>query len=1016
LKAKFTMKYRNYYLLLLCAIVISCGLPANNLPAFAANTEFLKWTRIDTPGSVMGKSDVISPSEVSRIVIGSDGKTFYSLDIPNANNSNGGKALYKSVDSGKAWSDEAGKHLYQAMPAADRANFRVWNIAVAPDNASFLAVATNYGITSPPSLPRNVWFSSDGGNNWQNTNLSVTSNISAIDIAKNNGNYIVAVGTRNGTGGGNIHAFKSPGYGNWKKQELTGDGDIMALKFSPNFAQDNTLAIVYSTFSGTYLNAGIYDLAINNINWNIIYGKPLEITTSGAGTSPKAKQIISADLELPSNFSGQAPSFRRYYISIDAPVPSAGIYRFDDTVGYWLMTATSSKRIASIAYFGSYNEGKLLAGEVLGDSCSATVMTWFTDAPTTCPVTCWYQAVKPPSGAAGAEDCAGPGYGNAQVAWSPDGMTAYAGTSSSVLTPINWTDPYLNGKSLDESSFSISRNNGQTWNQLALIDTRITRFSDIAPSPDGSTLYLASTNNSARCSGFDSVWRSQSSPIGSTWERILCKPTTAQPCASGQSDTAILRLAGDKANGQVLFWAAVDTRTAWWSADQGDWWGSINPRFNVQDMAAEDSNTMYILSNTGQVQKFSYTGTGWTSPKTINTGLDTGYSIATAYTGVTPESDKGNIIVGGTGAGNFDIAYSTDGGTSFKVITKQLPTRDNTMVLASSSYRSDGYILAVNSGGMYAWGIYNGEMTNWESWWGGESFPSPVTGLAISRNYSFYFPTPSSSWSTATPYVRWSAATAGLDASVSLGTQPTTRFKICGGLNSGDTITVYAIDQRSYIPPTGGVWCYTDCLAWQGPLPLEPISLSPVNFDPVTGRAGEVDLRWEHQCLSKSYRIQLSNDIDFTLLIADIGKDWAGPFYTPPNLDMPALMLPLGGGKITDANGNKWTIPPLQANHTYHWRIMVKNVATGDNITSPWSWRESFIIKQGLPVTTPYHGAQLLAPDNSCNYPYDKPETAQSPIANTQIWALVIMGTGTILAIILIVLILRRKLTSHDYY
>jgi hypothetical protein len=1008
LKAKYIMKYRNYYLLLLCAIVISCALPANNLPLFAANTEFLKWTRIDTPGSVMGKSDIISPSEVNRIVIGHDGKTFYSLDIPNADNSNGGKALYKSVDSGRAWSDEPGKHLYQAMSAAEQANFRVWNMSVAPNNTSFLAAATNNSTTV---RSRKIWFSDDGGNNWHGTNLNTSSNISAMDIARSNGNYIIAIGTRNGTGGGNIHIFNSSGYGRWEKQKLT--GDILALKFSPTFAQDSTLAIVYSTSSGTYLSTGIYDSAINNISWNT----PLEITTSGAGSSAKADQIISADLELPNNFSGQAPSFRRYYISIDAPGYPAGIYRFDDTVGYWLMTATGSKRIASIAYFGSYNEGKLLAGEVIGDSCSATVMTWFTDAPTTCPVTCWYQAVKPPSGAAGTEDCAGQSYGNAQVAWSPDGMTAYAGTaSSSVLTPINWTDPYLNGKNLDESSFSISRNNGQTWNQLALIDTRITRFSDIAPSPDCSTLYLASTNNGTRCSGFDSVWRSQSSPIGSTWERILCKPTTAQPCASVQSDTAILRLAGDKANGQVLFWAAVNTRAVWWSADQGDWWGSINPRLNVQDMAAEDSNTMYILSNTGQVQKFSYKGAGWASPKNINTGLDTGYSIATAYTGVTPDSDKGNIIVGGTGSGNFDVAYSTDGGASFKIITKQLPTRDNTMVLASSSYRNDGYILAVNSGGMYAWGIYSGEMTNWESWWGGESFPSPVTGLVISRNYSFYFPTPSSSWSTATPYVRWSAAIAGLDSSVSLGTQPTTRFKICGGLNSGDPITVYTIDQRSYIPPAGGVWCYTDCLAWQGPVPLEPISLSPVNFDPVTGRAGEVDLRWEHQCLSKGYRIQLSNDSDFTALIADIGKDWAGPFYTPPNLDMPTLILPAGGGKITDANGNKWTIPALQANHTYHWRIMVKNVVAGDNITSPWSWRESFIVKQGLPVTTPNYGAQLLTPDNGCNYPSDKPETVQSTIAKTPLGALLIMGTGVFLAIILIVLILCRKLTNHDYY
>ncbi len=945
-------------------------LPLGNVQPVHADVDMLRWTPTDTPGSVWGKNDIVSPSEVNRIAIGFDDKTFYAIDIANADNIAGGRALYKSTTGGISWSDEISRHLYQTMTPAEQGNFRVWNLAVAPDDTNYLAVVTNDGTSN---LPRNVWLSSDGGNNWQNTNLTGTSNISAIDIAQSNINHIIAVGTRNGTGGGNVYVFKALGLGSWSSQNFI--GDITSLKLSPSYIQDATIVIVFSTASGTYLNAGIHDLNTNTTNWDTIYGNSPEITTSGAGTSPTANQIISADLELPLNFSGQAPSFRRCYISIDAPIYTAGIYRFDDNVGYWLMPADNSKRISSIAYFGNYSSGKLLAGEVLGNPCSATVMTWLTDAPTTCPVTCWYPSIKPATGAAGTDNCTGSGYGNAQVAWSPDGLIAYAGTASTatLVAGINWPNPYLNGEDLDESSFSISQNNGQTWNQLSLIDTRINMFNDIAPSPDCSTVYLASTNNNTNCSGFDSVWRSKSLPIGSAWERVLCKPTTSQICAIGQTNTAILRLAGDIASGQYLFWAATGTRAIWWSADHGDWWGSINPRFNVQDMAAEDSKTLYILSATGQIQKFTYTGNGWTSINTINTGLDTGYSITTAYTGVTPDNYTGNIIVGGTGTGNLDVAYSTDGGITFTVITKRLPTRDNTMVVASSGYRSDGYILAINSGGMYAWGIYSGISTTWETWWGGLSFPSPVTGLAISRNYSFYFPTPASLWAPATPYIRWSAATANLDPNISLGTQPTTRFRICGGLETGEPIRVYVIDQRPYNPPVGSVWCYVDCMAWQGPVPKEPISLSPVSFDPASGRAGEIKLEWETLCLSRSYRIQLSKDLDFNLLIADVGSVWGGPFYTPPNLDIPALIIPPGGGTITDANGNTWTVPPLEAGNTYYWRISVRNVATGDNIDSPWSWRESFVVKQGFRTTTPYYGPQLLAPSNACGCSLDTP-------------------------------------------
>ena len=206
-----------------------------------------------------------------------------------------------------------------------------------------------------------------------------------------------------------------------------------------------------------------------------------------------------------------------------------------------------------------------------------------------------------------------------------------------------------------------------------------------------------------------------------------------------------------------------------------------------------------------------------------------------------------------------------------------------------------------------------------------------------------------------------------------MGTQPTTRFRICGGLETGEPITAYAIDQRPYAPPVGGVWYYLDCMAWQGPVPSEPISLKPVSFDPVSGRAGEIDLKWKPLCLSQGYRIQLSKDIDFTRVIADIGKAWAGPFYTPPNLDVPGLIIPPGGGNVTDANGNIWAVPPLEAGHTYYWRVRVRNVVTGDNIDSPWSWRESFVVKQGFRVNTPYYGPQLLAPSNGCGCPLDRP-------------------------------------------
>ncbi len=979
----------------ICLLLIStmvASVTSNMNPDIAsAESNVLKWTRIDTPGSVPGKNDIVSSCEVNKIAIGSDGKTFYAVDIPNASNINGSKALYKSTDSGISWSDTISKNLYKTMTPGEQINFRLWNLAVAPDNVNFIAVVTN---DSASHWPRNIWISTNGGTTWENTNCPVNNHISTVAISPSYNDYDIAVGIRTGTGNGTIYILKASEQATWSDQGFS--GDVLAMNFSPNYVNDSSLVIISSDVTGTHVNIGIHDQAINTTRWDT-WG-PIEITTSGTNTSPNANQIITADLELPSDFSGQVPCTRRCYISIDdnGTTGNAGIYRIDDTTVYKLMPATTTKRISSIAYYGNYASGKLLVGEVLGDPCTATVMTWFTDSPTTCPIPCWYPAMKPPTGGAGNENCIGSGYGNAQVAWAPDGSIAYTGTASSAATTggVNWPSPYIIGEDFDESAFSITYNNGEIWNQLALLDTSINQFIDIAPAPDCSTVYLASINENSGCSGFDSVWRSQSSTTDTTWERILCQASSSSHCAQNQTDNAILRLAGDKTDGQIVFWTAIGSRKIIWSPDFGDYWTDINPQLIVQDMAAEDSETLYILDANGCTQKLTFSGVGRISGYVTPTGLDTGYSIATAYTGLTPDNHKGNIIVGGKGTGLYDVAYSTDGGKTFDPIATQLPTRGDTMVIAHSGYKSNGEVFAINSGGMYEWSIYYGggtwswplpEKDKWATQWGGPSWPTSVTGLSISRNGSFYF---SDTWGA---YVRWTMTSAGIDPTISFGINPTTRLRICGGLITGDPITVWLIDQRPYNPPQGGVWRYVDTLAWNGPVPTSPISDATVPHDPVSGRAGEINLTWQPVSMSRGYQIQIAKDADFALEIANIGEGWLGPFYTPPDLDAPALMIPPGGGTITDANGNTWIVPALEANHSYYWRVLVRDVATGDPIQSPWSWRELFTVEAGLPATHPYYGPHLLLPDNGClGCPIESTSFSWSPFKGTTMYKFVL--------------------------
>ncbi len=960
------MKRLGYSLIIPVITLISCLAGLISPASMYAHDLQLKWHHMDTPGSIAAKNDVLCPSEVSGMAIGCDDQTCYVVDIPWANNITGRKALFKSLDGGVSWSDDIGVYLFNTMSGAEQANFHVWYVAVAPDDVDFIAVIANNGAGN---LPLSVWLSQDGGVTWINTYCPVTMAIGCVAVSPLDGDCRdVIVGTRSGVGTGDVWAMNSRRMFTWAKQGL--NGDIVSLKFSPHYSLDNTIVAVFSSMLGTYFNAGVHDVAANVTDWSAIYMQgPVEITVESVGSSPKANQIISADLSLPYSFTGQVSTDRRYFISIDCTLASAGIYRFDDSVGYKLMNANSSKRISSLAYYGDSSSGKLLAGEVLGTMCTASVMTWFTDSPFSCVVPCWHPAVKPATGGAGNVGCTGHSYGNARVAWSRDGSTAFTGTSCSgnLTSGVGWMVPYLTGCALDESAFSVSDNDGKTWSQLSLIDTQISWLCDIAPAPDCSKLFLASINVGAGCSGFDSVWLSKKAQLGTAWERVLCAMTNGDNCTAVQSDTAILRLAGDKPDGVALIWSAPGTNLVKWSIDYGESWSNIGTLSKVQDIAFEEGRVMYILSPEGGVQRCNYSGTGWVLNRSIFSGIESAYSIATAYTGMTPDNDKGVVIVGGRAQGLWDVAYSTDSGVTFTQIPVQLPVRDNSMVIASSGFKSDGYILAINSGGMFAYSIYTTGQNSWEEWWGGAAWPDPVTGISVSRNSSYYFCT-AATWGCATPYIRWSSAYSGLDPAVSLGpaNQPTTRFRTCGGLILEQPTITYAIDQRPFGPSTGGVWYYIDDLLWSGPRPTSPVNHFTVTCDPVTGRAGSIELRWLPRSLSRGYDIHIARDIDFYLTMARIGDDYYGPYYIPFDLDSPSLYIPPGGGNVVDADGHCWNVPGLESGHTYYWKVMVQDVATGDAIKSPWSWRESYQVVPGFRVLTPYRGVQLLAPNNGC--------------------------------------------------
>jgi hypothetical protein len=851
----------------------------------------LQWTMVDTPGN--NSNIIVSPSsEVNSIAVGIDGVTCYAVDTPR------GK-IYKSTNGGYTWNDITSPLIASGavMPA--------WSIAVASDNPNIVAVITGL----PSSM--NIFASIDGGSNWQDTNFPPGNKINALDISPNYKNYDIIAGTRTGAGVGKAYIYRLPGFGGWIDQGFT--GDILAAKFSPNYASDSSLVVVFTNAAGTYANFGVRDIAANTTNW--ASWPPIELTLSGAGTSPKTSQIKTADLELPSDFMGQVGSQRHIYISINdsGTTGNAGIYRIDDNIIYRIMPATGTKMISSIAFAGPNNSGKLLAGEAKANASLATVDVWFSPNPgASCPQSSciiWQKAVKPPTGGASS------GNANAQVAWGRAGAVAYCGTSSANLDTSGWPNGYLTSVSLDESAFSMSQDNGRSWNQLSLIDTSVNFLSDVVATANSDTLYIASINTNDGLKGFDSIWRSTSQPMGLLWERVLCM--------LANSNDVILSLSPSQAN-QSVFTGIRNTSELYQSDDKGQIWNTALPGVNITDFAVSEIRgitTMFVLENSS-VRKGEYNNQMWKWGLKTGTSLNSGHAITATPSGL--------VVVGDAGEGM--VAFSPDSGAQF-IRLPPVPSPGNIHAIVDTRIGSNIVIYAgsdASAGQLYSW-VY-GSVSDWITM----SAPGQSCyGLDQAGTlYGIWSNSASSGVNRTlnpealrTPFIEWSNLRAGLSNGV-LFTREPKALKISGGID------LWALDNRPYTGNTGRLWHYCDCLSpappsiipqrssqqylFQAPVLTSPASNSVIPVDSITGEISDIEFEWQHPSLPIGYDLWIAKDKELTQTVIKQSMNLRTPSFTKWTLSSPDKSA-------------------LEFGSNYYWRVRVNRNDYYEKGDGQWS-------------------------------------------------------------------------------
>ena len=931
--------------------------------AAAPSSCVLKWSTIDTPGSYPQRNDIRFRSEINALAFSHSG-VIYALDVPNSSPglvTNAG--IWRSEDGGISWSQRPTQWLART-PGLPPPVFPVAAVAVAPDNADFIAAVC---MNAAGDRRREVYYSEDGGTMWsyggaipflygpdeQIGNISITD---SYDYRETRVRDIIAASRTPGgaLAQGEVYVLRCPGLAGWQAQGFDG-GDILAVQPSPSYQSDATLVLIACTAQRTYINLGLRDMGANACFWNTAQGYPVELCTpdqAGAAASGKDRVIIGS-LALPDDFEGGAIPKCIIFAACDSNGTAIGtsrplddVYRINDTIVTRLNLPVSRPRVSSIAYSGSTTSGKLLAGCVESSAATGEGRLWFTADPLASCST-WVKPLKPPTGGYNT------GFANVQVAWAGDGSAAFAGTGSgNRSSPAQWAD--INGapwasSPLDETAFSLSRDNAVSWNQLSLIDTQINRFRALAVAEDGKTAYISSVNDN----GLSSTWRSRTPVTGDAWQRVACLDFTAP----------LLRLAPEDEDGSVVFLGDQGTKRIIQSRDSGQIWRDCLPDIYLQDMAAGSSDELYVIQADALVRRGRYETGGWVWDKIRDTGLLSAHNIAV---------QKGGVMAGAALGRLCPVSYSLDHGDNWELITEPAYSSGNRHVAFDDDFQDNRLIyLADDAGGLYRWTV--GNSNRWDDMAPPDNSYYGQAAAVRGMYYAAFSQVNNATGVSRTGYSRagipkdgvfWDSLSTGLSAGVVFRLEPT-------ALVYADD-TLWAFDARDYdvVTGTGLLWAFRDTLANRSPWLISPKGNSLVYCDPVTGRNALVDLRWEQLSLADAYEVEVGKDKWFDLAVTE-AEPANNPFFVPENSLYPAYYIRPG------------VLPA--AGQDYFWRVRVRRAATGQVIRSRWSPAFSFSVRPGYPVSAPaYTGIESLQPcHNACEVSPYPLSFAWSPMQGT---------------------------------
>jgi len=839
--------------------------------------------------------------------------------------------LFKSTDAGASWSGVT-------IPSVS-----VNLVAVAPDDADIVAYVEGTA----------VFFTTNGGSTWGSL-AEITGCTEIRDIAisaeKVGKHYIAVAGVDSGSGTGNAGANvwyynygdASPawnptntlaGFNTTSTTESASADVAAAVEFSPNFTSDEVMVALLEAEGAAPTDTDNITLGMFSFDsdaWNAAAGFTdwpadvvLEVDIEG---------LTNGSITLDPDYLGSDDAMRMAFVGlyIDSAAAANGIYRVDDVLVKAIKEGASVD-INSVAYNGL----NLVAGEV-----GSNTTYYCSDPTTTTPTVTASSSYKRPGGQT-----------NVIVAWA--GADVAAATSG------------------DESAFAVSTNDGRAYNDISLIDTALTNLSDVAVSPDGETVFLATDD------GEDlSLWHETSS-----WERVL---------SVQDKEDFIIRIAPDAAD--VVYMAEKGASTIYYSADSGETrWQLRTCGVSIQDLAVETGGDVsYALDgDDGKVSRSTNSGFTWGSPE--DTKLTGGNMIVSL--------GEDELMVG---SDDSYVAYSADGNESWTKIAKPVVSGGEEVQCIASGVADDDYIYAAAKAADYIYRWQIGVSSVWKKIYT-SAVTGNVTGMNLQGNVLYAMATDGANSvayrttnATLFPTVYWST----MASTAVFGITPQS-LKVGGGGSN----QLWAIDTEG-----DDLYSYTDTLIDVAPTLNSPKQDFGVKINPVTGKSTQVTFNWERPSDEvTAYELKIAFDAGFDEEVASITVSESG---TP-------ISQIVGPGKVlffeTPASTETSRVYvtgeiEFMPDTTYFWRVRVSSP-----IKSQYSEVRRFTVEKStvtppviveIPPAPPTPQITVtVPPPTKVEIPPAPP--APAPITPAYIWAIIIIGA--ILVIALVILIVRTR-------